>query len=411
MVVALVRRVLAFGGLPFISLLTPFLFLPVLARVAGPDAWLAIAIGQSVGAFAALVVGLGYNAVGPTAVALETPLNRSAVLVRSVRPRLTLFVPAVVAAATIAATIAPASHRLDAALMAIALTLSGLSSAWYMIGLGRAGLIIAFELIPRLLATAGAAIALLLLGQVIWYPALLICAAIAGSGGFLAREVGLRTLLMSAPGAVRREFVANRSALTTEIAAGAHNSLAVTFVSLVAPVSAAAAYISGDKLYRIGQYSVSALGNALQGWAVEEEKREFASRARVAVFCHLLLGLLGLGVFSLLGPELSGLLFGAVVAIDRPTAIGFGVATLGIALGTALGRVVLVGLGARREFMISVVSGATVGVASILLLSSQFGSAGGAWGLALGELVSVICQTVFVVRVMGSSWRAGGSGP
>jgi len=398
--VGLLRRVLAFAGLPFLSLLTPFLFLPVLARVAGADAWLAIAVGQSVGAFAALVVGLGYNTVGPTAVALETVPQRAAVLERSIRPRLALFAPAVVVAATLAAVIAPESHRLDAALMAIALTLGGLSSAWYMIGLGRAGLIVVFELLPRLIATAAAAAALLLLGQVTWYPALLITAAVLGSGAFLWRTVGPRTLLAPAPGAVRREFAANRSALATEIAAGAHNSLAVTFVSLVTPTAQAAAYISGDKLYRIGQYSVSALGNALQGWAVEDERRDFARRARIAILWHLALGLLGLAAFGLLGPALSELFFGGAVAIDTATALGFGVATLGIALGTALGRVVLVGLGARRAFMLSVVAGALVGVSAVLTLSALYGAAGGAWGLALGELVSVACQAVFAVRGM-----------
>ncbi|MDX2024818.1 polysaccharide biosynthesis protein [Microcella sp.] len=402
---ALVRRVLAFGGLPFLSLVTPFLFLPVLARVAGAEAWLAIAIGQSVGAFAALVVGLGYNAVGPTAVALAAPAERHAVLERSIRPRLALFAPAVVVATTVAAVIAPSTHRLDAALMAIALTLGGLSSAWYMVGLGRAGLIVVFELLPRLVATAVAAIALLVLGQVTWYPALLIAAALIGSGVFIAREVGLSALLVASPGAMRREFTTNRSALTTEIAAGAHNSLAVTFVSLVAPVAQAAAYISGDKLYRIGQYSVSALGNALQGWAVEDDRREFDRRVRVAILWHLALGLVGLTVFTSLGPPLSELFFGATVAIDLATAAGFGVATLGIALGTALGRVVLVGLGSRREFMLSVLAGAAVGVASILALSGPFGAAGGAWGLALGELVSVSCQAFFVARGMRARRR------
>jgi O-antigen/teichoic acid export membrane protein len=389
---------LAFAGLPFLSLLTPFLFLPLLARVAGADAWLAIAIGQSVGAFAALFVALGYNTVGPTVVALESAAKRAAVLERSIRPRLALFVPAVAAAAVIAAVVAPQTHRIDAALMAIALTLSGLSSSWYMIGLGRAGLIVRYELLPRIIATSIAAAALLLLGQVTWYPVLLIAAALLGSGVFVWVTVDPRALLTPAPGAIRREFAANRSALTTEIAAGAYNSLAVTFVSLTSPTPQSAAYVSGDKLYRIGQYSASALGNALQGWAVEENRGEFARRARVSVLMHLTLGLVGLAAFALLGPWLSGALFGEVVAIDLPTALGFGVATLGIALGTALGRVILIGLGARREFMLSVIAGAVIGVPAVLLLATAFGAAGGAWGLALAEVVSVTCQVVFVMR-------------
>jgi len=394
----LFRRVLAFAGLPFLSLLTPFLFLPILARVAGADAWLAIAIGQSVGAFAALIVALGYNTVGPTAVALEPVQTRAVVLERSIRPRLVLFAPAVVFAAIISAAIAPEANRFDAAFMAVALTMSGLSSSWYMIGLGRAGLIVRYELLPRILATALAAAALLLLGQVIWYPILLIAAALLGSGVFVWVTVGPRALLVSAPGATRREFVANRSALTTEIAAGAYNSLAVTFVSLVSPAIQAAAFVSGDKLYRIGQYSVSALGNALQGWAVEEERSEFARRARTAVLLHFVLGLAGLAAFATVGPWLSGALFGSDVAIDTLTAVGLGVATLGIALGTAFGRVILIGLGARREFMLSVITGAVVGIPAVLGLATAFGAAGGAWGLALAELVSVTCQVVFVTR-------------
>lgn len=394
----LIRRILAFAGLPFLSLLTPFLFLPVLARVAGADAWLAIAIGQSVGAFAALIVALGYNTVGPTVVALESAPMRAAVLERSIRPRLALFVPVVVVAVVITAIVAPPTHRFDAVLMAVALTLSGLSSSWYMIGLGRAGLIVRYELLPRIVATAIAAAALLMFGQVTWYPALLIAAALLGSGAFVWVTVGSHALVTPAPGAIRREFAANRSALTTEIAAGAYSSLAVTFVSLFTPTAQAAAYVSGDKLYRIGQYSVSALGNALQGWAVEENRREFDRRARVAILLHLTLGLVGVGAFALLGPWLSGVLFGPKVAIDLPTALGFGVATLGIALGTVLGRVILVGLGCRREFMLSVIAGAVIGIPAVLGLAAAFGAAGGAWGLALAEVVSVTYQVVFVTR-------------
>ena len=400
--VGLVHRILAFAGLPFLSLVTPFLFLPILARVAGADAWLAIAVGQSVGAFAALFVALGYNTVGPTMVAVAAPDARTELLRRSVHARFALFLPAVIVAAVIAALASPEANRLDGALMSVAMTLTGLSSSWFMIGLGRAGLIVRYEILPRIVATALAATALLLLGQVTWYPALLIVATLASIAAYLMRTVGARDVLVARPGEIRGTLRSNRSAMTTEIAGGAYNSLAVTFVSVAAPTAQAAAYVSGDKLYRIGQYSVSALGNALQGWVVEDEGREFPARVRRAFLLHGCLGLLGLAAFTLLGPFLSGLLFGDTVAIDTATALGFGVATLGIAIGTVLGRVTLVALGARREFMTSVLIGAAVGVPAILLLAGAFGAAGGAWGLAVGELTSVTCQAIFVAL----RWRA-----
>jgi hypothetical protein len=94
-------------------------------------------------------------------------------------------------------------------------------------------------------------------------------------------------------------------------------------------------------------------------------------------------------------------LFGAAVAIDGMTALGFGVASFGIAMGTGLGRVVLVGLGARRDFLVCVLLGAAAGVPAILVLAALNGAAGGAWGLAIGELVSVTAQSIAVLR----QWR------
>lgn len=398
----LARRILAFAGLPFLSLLTPFLFLPLLARVAGAEAWLAIAVGQSVGAFLALIVALGYNTVGPTMVALVAPENKPSLLRRSVLARATLFLPCAAIAVTISMVIAPASHGIEAGTMSLAMVLTGLSSAWYMIGLGRAGLIVLYEILPRILATAAAAAALVLWGQVIWYPMLLIAAGVVSVVWYLLRTVGMSALVQKRPGEIREVMAFNRSAMATEIVAGAYNSLAVTFVSLTASTAQAASYVSGDKLYRIGQYSASALGNALQGWVVEDDRAQFANRARRALLLHTALGVVGFAMFAGFGPWLSAVLFGETVAIDEPTALGLGVATFAIAVGTALGRVILIGLGARREFLTCVIIGASFGVPAILVLSAAFGAAGGAWGLAIGELASITSQLVFVVR----SWRA-----
>src|SRR5690606_39093593 len=77
---ALARRILAFAGVPFLSLLAPFLFLPVLARLAGADAWVAIALGQSVGGFAALIGGVGYPTLAPPQVALADQERRRRIL-------------------------------------------------------------------------------------------------------------------------------------------------------------------------------------------------------------------------------------------------------------------------------------------------------------------------------------------
>jgi O-antigen/teichoic acid export membrane protein len=395
------RRILSFAGLPFLALLTPFLFLPVLARLAGLDAWLAIAVGQSVGGFAGLVVSLGFNTVGPTAVARATPDERPELLRRSLAPRALLFLPAGAAAAVVAVLIAPSSHALEAALMAIALALFGVSPSWFMVGLGRPALIVVVDILPRLLATLAAAGLLVVTGSVVWYPVLLIVATLGSGLGYAARVVGGRGLATVRRGEVAGTIREHRSAVAIELSGGAYNALAVAFVGAVASPAQAAAYVSGDKLYRVGQYSASALGNALQGWVVEAGAAAFGRRVRLALTAHAVLGLAGFAGFALLGAPLSGWLFGAEVAIDELTALGFGVAAFNIVLGTGIGRVVLIALGARRRFLASVLVGAAVGVPSILLLASAFGAAGGAWGLALGESASVLTQATFAVI----AWR------
>lgn len=395
----LAKRIIGFAGLPFLSLITPFLFLPILARVAGADAWLAIAVGQSSGGFFALVVALGYNTVGPPMVAVSAAADRPRLLARSLRARVVVWMPCALAAVTVAVLVSPGSHRVEAGVMALAMTLTGLSSAWYMIGLGRAGYIAIYEIAPRIAATVAAAVVVLTGGPVVLYPILLVAASIVSVSGFATRTLSRRDVAAGRWADVGSVLRANRAAVATEVAGGAYNSLAVTFVGASATAAQAASYVSGDKLYRIGQYSVSALGNALQGWVVERGSVEFGSRIRQSLLLHLALGLLGLAAFALLGPWLSGALFGAEVAIDFPTALGLGVATLGIALGTSLGRITLVGMGARRAFLASVLLAACVGVPAILVLSSMFGAAGGAWGLAIGELVSVTAQAFSVWRL------------
>jgi O-antigen/teichoic acid export membrane protein len=398
----LTRRILAFAGIPFLSLLAPFLFLPLLARLAGPDAWVAIALGQSVGGFAALASGFGYATLAPPQVAVATPERRRRILATSLHARLPAWVVAAAAGIAVAGAVAPEDHRAEAALMAGAMSLSALAVTWYWIGVGRALPILWSEVLPRVLATVVATVILVAGGGVIWYPLLLAVAMVAGPAVIYVRLAGA-DLLHVDRAELRAVLRAHPPAVIAETAAGAYNALAVALVTMVAPVAAAARYVSGDKAYRIGQYTVSALGNALQGWVAEvsADRAQLGRRLRLTVLLHAGLGLLGLAAFALIGPPLTALLFGREVAIDEPTALGFGVATLGIALGTACGRIGLVTLGARTSFMTCVLIASAIGVVGLLVGGSLWGAAGAAAGLGAAELFSGLLQGA----VLMAHWR------
>lgn len=396
--VGMFRRLLSFAGLPFLSMATPFLILPVLARVAGADAWTAIAAGQSTGGFFALVVAQGYNLVGPTMVSLTPSSDRSATFRLSVQSRLVLFVPLSAISFTVAWFISPEGFRLEGGLMSLAVTMTGLSSAWFMIGLGRPSLIVIYEILPKMVATGIAVVIVVAYVEVIWYPVLLSLSAIWSLVLFSGKTVNLREMLRFQPVEIRRTLKRNRSALATEVSGGAYSTLTVALVTASTFPAQSAAYVAGDKLYKLGLYAVAAVGNALQGWVVEPGGKPLSRRALESFWVHLVLGLLGFLAFSALGPMLTSLFFGDIVAIDEFTAVGFGIAVLALSLNTSLGRHALLAVGARAQVMMSVLVGAIAGVPLILTLSALHGASGAAWGLAASESLVVLIQGYFVYR-------------
>jgi O-antigen/teichoic acid export membrane protein len=396
------RRILAFAGVPFLALIAPFLFLPVLARVAGAEAWVAIAVGQSVGGFVALVSGLGYPTLAPPQVAIASAERRRRFLATSLHTRVPIWLVGAIVGAVIAALLAPRSHGAEAAIMAASISLAGLAPTWYWIGVGRALPILWFEVLPRMVATLVATGILLAGGGLLWYPVLLGIAMIAGPAVVYARFAG-REVFRPARADIGAVYRLHPPAVIAETAAGAYNALAVTLVTAVTPLTQSARYVSGDKVYRIGQYAVTALGNALQGWVAEalEHRDILGRRLRIAVLLHAALGILGLIAFTLMGPLVTSILFGDAVAIDGLTALGFGVATLGISLGTACGRIGLVTIGARKTFMVCVLIAAGIGVAGLLVGGALWGADGAACGLGIAELASGLLQG----SVLLTLWR------
>lgn len=392
---ALARRLLSFSTIPAASALIPFLVLPILAYNAGAGPWVAVAVGQSVGGFFALAVSLGLNVVGPTLVSLAPEAERPELFATGTRARLAVALPGAVMAAIVAALLAPGADAPIAATMAVAITLGGLSSAWFLIGLGRPLPLILFELLPRAAATALGGAIILVGGPVLWYPALLLLAIAGGIAAYAATVMKPRALVCGDWRASLAFARLHLAAAATETVSGAYTTLAVSLVSAGTTTGQAAAYVSGDKLFRMGQTVVGAQGNALQGWVVEEDRAHFGARARKALVLHALLGVLGFAAFALIGPWLTGVLFRGK-EMDTATAILFGAAILCISLTTSLGRHVLVPLGRTRAIFVSVVAGAVVGVPLTLALSTLWGSVGGATGLASAEVVVLLVQVGYV---------------
>lgn len=395
---AFLRRLSGFAGLPLLSLLAPFLLLPIIARLGGVGGWAALAIGQSLGAFAAIAVTFGWTLIGPARVAGATESVQKLHYGDSVVSRIMILFTLLPVLCIATFVLAPSGYRIEAIVMAAALAVGSLSPAWYAIGIGKPSWIAKYDVLPRLIAVAVSAGLLLWTGQILLYPLCLIAATVLGSSIFSFRIGKIHQRRRLEIKRVAVQMWQDRTGALTVIAAGAYSATPVAILSLVAPAMAVAVFASADKLYKVSLYSVQTLGSSFQGWVAEDSPNRISRRMRISVYSHTGLGIVGFLAIASLGSPATKFLFGESVAADQLTAFFYGLAFLAVSVNTSTGRHILVPLGRVKMVLFSTTVGAIVGVICMVILGSAFGGAGGAAGLAAGELSVCLVQIIALIR-------------
>lgn len=387
------KRLAGFAGIPILSLLAPFLMLPLVARVGGQDNWASINIGQSVGAFAAICISYGWTMAGPARVAaLVSDDERRRLYVLSLAVRLVLFLAMTPLAVVAGIVLAPPGHADVTVWMVLALATGGLSLTWYGVGTGRPRDIAVYEAIPRTAAVAVAGILVLLTDNVAYYPIALCVASIVGIAAFMQTIDGWRLMAELKPQAVRHALLKGRTPALTVASAGVYSTMPVAVVGAQASAADVASFASADKLYRIMLVPISVLSNTFQGWVTKHGVGSVGRRMLIALSAHWLLGLLGFLFLATGGSLATSTLFGSSVAATASTSFWYGVAFLAVAVNTSTGLHILVPSGHTWMVFWSTLVGAGVGIPAMAYFSSSFGSEGGALGLAAGEISVCLVQ-------------------
>jgi PST family polysaccharide transporter len=402
------RRLTGFTVLPLLSLVTPFLLLPVVARVAGPSGWSSFVAGQAVGLVGATVVFWGWNVGGPVLVAhAPTAAERAEVYAASLRTRYLLLLGVVPVVAVVSALVAQPGHRVDASAMAVATSLLGLSPSWFGIGVGDPWLLFWYDTVPRVVAAVVGAGVVWASGLVWAYPVLLALSVAVSLVAFRRRVVAGAG--GTSPFPVSRSAGELRTHLGTagiNLAATAYASTPVPVVTVAFRPDVSSPFASADAAYRLGLFTVTAMGNAFQGWTLESSAggAERRSRHRAAFGAHLALGVVGGLLFAALGPWVTGFVFGPDVAAPRDVCVWYGLAFLFLSVSTPPIRNLLVPAGRVR-----LVLGWTLGSAVVgLLLMVGAAVAGWSAGVAAGMAVS---EAVLLAGLLGPALRASRSAP
>lgn len=357
-------RLGGFLGVPLLSAIAPFIVLPFVSRIAGPTGWGAIVAAQAIGTFGAIAVTFGWGIFGPPAVAqvsdehVRQRVYRDSLVVRGITLAVVLPMCLLVTWAVIGT-----DHLRDSLLMAGSLVVTGMLPSWYCIGIGKPALMARYDVLPRL-GAALASLPLMWWLDTIWpYPVLTTLALVVST--FLFSERVLRGYV---PDLGRRSvWSLMRQTIATagiDAAGNAYGSTPVPISTATLPAASASAFGSADKLYRLGlSIVVTSLGNAFQGWVLAPDATDPRRRQTLAITTHAGTGVIGLLFLGVLGPWVTGLLFGADVAATRPAAVWYGIAFLFISLSTPLIRNLLIPAGRGRYVLAMTVATSVVGLA------------------------------------------------
>lgn len=385
------QRIIGFAASMALLAIASLMAIPVMMRASGAQAWGAVALGQAVGGFGAVLVTYGWNMAGPAQIAGASPSEARRQFVDSVAARSFLSLPVAVTVAAISWLSAISPYGALAAVGALSSMLVGMSANWYFVGTVQPWALLATETVPRVLGTA-AGIAFMMAGH----------SAMAGvlgqlAGMALAVAVStfwvLRSLANQGAQDLPRSPVLTvlkqqRGGVLASAASSAISALPVVVVTHANP-AAQPMFAFVDKLQRQIMVALTPFVTVLQGWVPRGDRRARGARAMAlgpALGIVLTLAILAIA------PLLTRLLGGGVV--HTGWALNLAMATY-VGLGTyelLLSHVVLSTFN-RLTFVASVTTG--TGVLTLLALAPaaiRWGALGAMLALLLGLLLRAAAE-------------------
>ncbi|WP_136585968.1 oligosaccharide flippase family protein [Microbacterium hydrothermale] len=378
------RSVALLTAVSALSAISPLIALPLITRAAGPTGFAELAIGQALGTLAATIITFGWAVRGPVEAARSnhpSRVFRASILVRGANSVVVLPLVALIAAI--------ASHADDHALAvvsALAFSLQGLSLSWYAVGVGRPLLALVFDAVPRIVLNLAGAVAALVTGIPLMYPAILLV------GTFAAAVIATWLLTFrerfSLRDAVDDARSAYRDGWRTALAAGllTFSETAPLSTLGVASSPAAVGFAPFDRVLKYGYIGVYMITGSFQGWVSSSTGAAGIRRMRRAVGIHVVLALaLGVG-FALVVPRATPVVLGAGFDIAPLTALFGGLALAAMTIATALGVCVVLPAGRDGAYLAAVCVGAVLVVPAVLIGAKAAGVTGAAAGVALVQV-------------------------
>lgn len=321
------RRFVGFALLPACSLLASITLLPLISHNQGRAGWVALGVGQGIGAIVGVIAALAWPTIGGDAVAKASESRRPAIFVSSVYSRL-LALLTLLPFATVGCLILVEDFRAATTLFMVGTSLNAMTASWYYSGLGEPSRLVINEGVVRLGGYATSAVALALGAPLIVYAMLTVVAGLLSLTLNWAHIVGL---------AVHRSSGMLRATLTTlaehrlgtasRVVASAFAYGGTPIFTAVSP-GAAPIFAALDQLQRATANATAVFPQTFVSW-VSGDMAHFKRRSTLALGCMAAASAAVLLAWTVLGPTVVHLLFSGEAQITRVGCflIGLNVAT------------------------------------------------------------------------------------
>lgn len=362
------------------------LLIPAMIRASGVAAWADIAVGQAIGALAAIVVSFGWALSGPAAIASGSDGVRRGVFWQSLFVRGLLLPPVSAFAAALAYILSP-GHTAFAVAASLSTSVQGLTTRWYFVGVGRPLAMIVGDTLPRvggtavgivLMTFANASALVGLMGQ--FAGVIFASAATAAIIAYWTRNAHTaRTPLRG----TWPEHIRNTG---TNLIGSVYSASSVVVIGIVAhPILPV--YALYDRFLSQGVAGLTPIGQVLQGWVPKvhgyERKRRAIQAARLSIGLAVPIIIL---VSAAAEPLLNWLGDGEI-PVSRGPAILVSV-LLGLSvIESVVSRAGLIALGAAISVSRITVAGIVFGVGLLILGVKVAGLTGAIVGLIVGMLI------------------------
>lgn len=392
-------KLFGFSVIPALSIFSPLLIMPVVARVGGTEGWASLGVGQAVGSFGSLVVAAGWTTAGPPRVIASIRIGNSLDIYRvSFWQKAILFAGALLVLIPLTVWLVDGSE-----LTAISACVGALSVCftlgWYAVGVGSPSISLRYYAIPRTLVTVFSVVPIVLTSNIAWFGVFQFVGSICGPLAFHLREFGSLLPPRVSYESIRTSLSWSFDPGMIELSLAAAGMAVLPVASASQPLAEVARLSSADKLFRYSNPLIDLVGDTLQRWVLSGRDDILRARLRLTIGVQGVLGIVLGGLTVAVGVSITGLLFGSALATTEPILLGYGAAIAARSFSRPLLRNVIIPRGLVKKISKPSSGLAAISIGMMVFLGSRtsFGVEAIAFGYAGYEvafLLLVILRSV-----------------